>query len=246
MSVLVTLGGYTPPARSAPDNTLWEQARIEEKASGAADSTATVVEEAFTLDPAVTDPASPPTYTFSTENATIGVGGLYRVVWIDEADFEQPTPWVQYLPYRPTLAEVAALERTRLKAHGQQLDTFTDATRPTADQAAEAISIAVGHVHAHLGDTLPEGLWPAARHLVALYAAMLIEASYFPEQSRDEDTIYARYREMFNDGLTALIDALRDTGTGRHGGFASLTLVSPYSGDEDPVPAVSSTEDLSL
>lgn len=104
---------------------------------------------------------------------------------------------------RPTVQEVALLERTRTAGGGGGDEiTFTDSTRPTAsevdaliDQALQAILI-----------ELPEGFGPEfydrARHMVALYTAILIEGSYFREQL-DQGSV-ALWRDLLNTGMANL------------------------------------------
>jgi hypothetical protein len=127
------------------------------------------------------------------------------------------------LPFRPTVQDVADLLRARTKDEDStELGEFTDATRPTADGVDRLITRALAEVVARLGElpeapqpfTLEEPFWLAARTLVALYAAMLVELSYFPEQVRTDRSAYPEYERLFTDGLEQLSDAVRGRGPG--------------------------------
>jgi hypothetical protein len=127
------------------------------------------------------------------------------------------------LPFRPEVQDVADLLRARTKDEDStELGEFTDATRPTADGVERLITRALAEVIARLGGlpeapspfTLEEPFWLAARTLVGLYAAMLVELSYFPEQVRTDRSAYPEYERLFNDGLEQLADAIRGRGPG--------------------------------
>lgn len=80
----------------------------------------------------------------------------------------------------PSVDEVAKLERTRtVDEYGNELETFTDETRPTAEEALAVIEAAVDDVLA----SLPGAYWPAlyesTKRVVAMRAAQKIEASFF-------------------------------------------------------------------
>lgn len=242
---LVTLLGYSPPQRFAPDNAMWEQARIQESADQA--GTYSTIETINPLAPPVTDPADPPTYSFTTENAVIGADGWYRVVWIDENGFEQPTQPVKYEPlpdWAPALPEVAALLRARLKVHGQQHVTFDNATRPTAAQAAELVATATQYVASRAVAEVPAAHWLAARHLAVLRAVMLIELSFWPEQINDENSMFQSLKTLFDEELDALIDALADEGTGPDLRVGSIPVVSSTVGAYHDVYGVNLNETL--
>ena len=206
MSSLVTLGGYTPPRRYPPDDTLWTQYRLEEAAESSGPWS--VIEGPTNLDPAVTDPAEPPTYSFTTDQAEIGPGGWYRIVWIDATGFEQTTPPARYLPWRPAVRDVASLIRARTKdAHDNELGTFTEATRPTADECEAIIDGVLPIIEARLGRDIAEPFWPAARRLAALRAAMGVERTYWPESVNSEGSSYQALKDEYDEALEALLAA---------------------------------------
>jgi hypothetical protein len=101
---------------------------------------------------------------------------------------------------------VALLERTRtVGSGGQELQTFTDDTRPTADEVEGLIDVATEAVLSQLPIRLAPAYYERTKHMVALYTAVLIEASYFREQL-DQGSV-ALYRQMLTDGMGALLEA---------------------------------------
>jgi hypothetical protein len=114
---------------------------------------------------------------------------------------------------RPSLATMGSLMRARTKDFdGNELGTFTENTRPTDGQVQSAIDTALSLVGARLGN-VPDRLEDLARSVVALRAAMIVETSYFPEETGAEDSAFASYRDQYREALTdydAAID--RDVG----------------------------------
>lgn len=107
-----------------------------------------------------------------------------------------------------TVDDVAAIIRTRTKdSAGNELGTFDDTTRPTADQCQQAIDHQVVLVHTkvgYVGDMCSD----LARGVVAIGAAAEIELSYFPEQSRSDRSIYTYLIQRYDaalDGLAACV-----------------------------------------
>src|SRR5215831_7714469 len=96
-------------------------------------------------------------------------------------------------PGRPTVEQVALLLRARTKdSNDNEVGTFDDDTRPTADQVEEQIDEAVALVAMRLPSTVPDTLWPAVAAVVAYRAALRIEKSYFPEQVRSDRSVYEK------------------------------------------------------
>jgi hypothetical protein len=121
------------------------------------------------------------------------------------------------LPYRCTVQDVADLLLARTKDDdGNELGEFTDATRPTDEGVDRLITRALAEVLARVGGEPAEPFWLALRTLVALYAAMLVELSYFPEQVRSDRSAYPEYERLFTAGLKELIDAIRGGAPGGH------------------------------
>lgn len=123
------------------------------------------------------------------------------------ADYEVPAS-VTYLPGGD---DVAALIRARTKSpDGRELGAFTADTRPTAGQVDELIAMAAHAVHARTGWDVPAERHEEARRMTALRAALSIELSYFPEQVTAGRSAYEPLKELYDEGMAALIDALRD------------------------------------
>jgi hypothetical protein len=137
----VPMPGWTPPERYAPETQPFTKARIEYAATPT--GSRSVIESAFTLSPAYTDPASPPTYDFTTDNAPAPAGWFW-VVWIDAALREQdagPAELRAASHWAPTTADVASRMRTMLRELGGGLAaSFTDQTAPSASQVQMMIA----------------------------------------------------------------------------------------------------------
>lgn len=125
--------------------------------------------------------------------------------------------------YTPTPTDVARLLRARTKdANGVELGDWSAETRPTDSEVADLIDQAAGPVLAELGRLVdPDDpdlyldLHPAARHLVTLGAACLVEKSYYPEQVNSERSAYAHYKQEYDDVRGVLVGGADDeTGGG--------------------------------
>lgn len=203
MSV-VNLADYRPSPRF--DEEAWTQARIEQSDAedGAWSALQTIV-----LDPVDADPENPLTRSFSAEYDSAG-GEWFRVVFIDEDGDEEPTNPLQVTgpSYRPLVGDVAALIRTRTKPRdGQEyLGTFNENTTPTADQVESLISQAVGAVDGTVGP-VSDALEARAGNVAAIYAAMLVELSYFPEQIDTDRSPYEKLKELYDQALSGLLAA---------------------------------------
>ena len=119
-------------------------------------------------------------------------------------------------PTRPTVADVSRLIRARTKDDaGSELGVFTADTRPTDAQVADLIVQAEGDVLAITGGTMPADAAEAAKSLISLRSAMLVELSYWPEQVRSDRSAYQEYKLLYDEGLAALLGVLfPDTGGG--------------------------------
>jgi hypothetical protein len=107
----------------------------------------------------------------------------------------------------PTLQMVADLVRTRLVTDGgYAADIFNDDTYPTAAQAERLIDQAANAVWTQLPGSVAEPWAPAGQHLAALYAAILIEGSYFREQLTDDQI--QLYRDLLMQGIRGLGSAI--------------------------------------
>lgn len=111
--------------------------------------------------------------------------------------------------YRPRVEDVAALVRARTKPTDGQvpLGTFNETTYPTGEQVESLITQAVLEVDARIGTVGPT-LRARAGNVAALYAAMLVELSYFPEQIDTDQSPYDRLKELYDQALAGLLAAV--------------------------------------
>lgn len=130
---------------------------------------------------------------------------------------------------RPTVEDVALLLRARTKDDfGNEVGTFDDSTRPTADQVEEQIDAAYALVMTRLPPDceLPNHLLPAVTSVVAYRAAMRIEKSYFPEQVRSDRSAYEQLVLEYQNDLEALIDTIQAGPEGVVSGFGMIAVGS--------------------
>lgn len=127
--------------------------------------------------------------------------------------------------WRPSLPEVGALLPRRTKNDdGAYVNTFTSGTEPTGEQAESLITMATGHVASRVGETgdlCNPALTSRARSMAALYAAMLIELTLFPEQVGSNRSPYPQLKDLFDDGMKALIEGVAEN-CGEGGGGESV------------------------
>jgi hypothetical protein len=115
----------------------------------------------------------------------------------------------------PTVDSVAQILRARTKDdQGQELGTFTAATRPTDVQVSGLIATAQADVIAQTGPLLGVLTQEAARSAVAMRTAMLVELSYFPEQVRNDRSAYPEYERLYNASMAALMASINAGGSG--------------------------------
>lgn len=154
--------------------------------------------------------------------------GTYAVRWsadgitaeetLDVADFPVADPD----EIMPTPDDVAALLRARTKdANGVELGAFTSATRPNDDEVEALVLTAYGDVTSQTGTHLSSRAIVAARSMVALRAAMLVELSYFPEQVRSDRSAYEHYARLYDDGMKSLLGVVADN-AGDGGGIGGV------------------------
>jgi len=130
--------------------------------------------------------------------------------------------------WAPTVAQVSSLLRARTKDNNMvELGTFTADTRPTAEQVGDLIPQAVGEVESRTG-VLTDELEPRGINVAALYTAMLVELSYFPEQVRDGMSPYEQLKELFDGAMAGLLGAV--LGNSPRKGLYSV----PMTGDTLP------------
>lgn len=118
----------------------------------------------------------------------------------------------------PTVDDVAALLRARTRVPGgRTLGTFNESTVPTADAVSVLIAEAADEVTGKaqpVDYTLPAGAGYNApggdyerrmRRAIALYTAILIEISYFPEQVKNSQSPVTVYQQLYDSRLRSLI-----------------------------------------
>lgn len=169
-------------------------------------------------------------------------GGAYTVLWDDgtkpltaahistddltvtyskpPAGPEQPVPW------RPTVDQVASYIRARTKVPGGGLaGTFNTQTKPTAEQVEPLIDEACDFISTSLGEKGPcsGNLERRTGVLAAMYAAMLVEQSYYPESTSNAGSSFKSLEALFNPQLKRLEVAVeQQCGEGEGGGGGDL------------------------
>lgn len=102
--------------------------------------------------------------------------------------------------------DVAALLTARTKdAQGRELGEFTADTRPTREQVQTRIDIARTLVRV---GPIPDACLEGAESTVALLAAMLTEAAFWPEQTQSNQSTYERLRALYieaREGVAACV-----------------------------------------
>lgn len=227
MAFSVTLTNYVPPPRY--DGVVYNRVRIEEATLEAGPWT---VIDTQALSPLDTDASDPVSREITTTKAAIEQG-FYRVRWLDAANNETPpSAGVQHLVAggsRPSVAEVANLLRARTKVlGGKELGTFTEDSRPSADEVDGLIDDALDDV---LGKVqrpeVPGSAYERrVRGAVKLYAAILVETSYFPEQVKSGQSAVTTYENLYKSRIRALI-AEGETGTPQGEGGEGVGSSSP-------------------
>lgn len=131
----------------------------------------------------------------------------------------------------PTVEEVANWLRARTyDSDGNLVGTFTDDGRtiPSATEVTGIINQAVEEVLSPIGGVpCNENLVGRAKGLTALYAAMVVELSYFPEQVGSNRSPYDRLERLYNSGLGSLVTDVADQCGGQGEGGAGDGEVAP-------------------
>lgn len=98
--------------------------------------------------------------------------------------------------------------------YGNDEGVFNTETRPTAGQVTELIETAADEVEGRVAGTLDGGicdegkLHDRAKQVTALRVAMLIELSYYPEQTDAEQSAYREYKALYDELIESLSDAV--------------------------------------
>lgn len=237
MSYTRTFQDFGPPPRY--DGDPYTQVVIAESESRGG-PWATV--ETLSITPAE-NPAEPPLYSFTTDLAALEEG-YYRLTWKDASGdvFVGSEFWVGAAPdWTPSIVDVAALLRARTKMLGgrQNVDgeagTFNDLTRPTGTEVERLITQAVRRVASQVTtEPCNENLKTDARYCAALFAAMLIEQSYWPEQTNAVGSAFKNLESMFDKAILALENAVKaNCGGGEEGEEELPGDAGPAGGYDD-------------
>lgn len=234
MPLARTFQQFSPPPRY--DEDPWTKVTIEESATRDGEYAAL---ETIELDPVDADPTEPEARSFTTDLATLEEA-YYRLVWEDASgDTHTGTEFFvgAIPPWTPTILDVAALirARTRMKGGRQNADgeagTFNNATRPTGTEVERLITQGVRRVATEVtAEPCSEKLRTDARYCAALFTAMLIEQSYWPEQTMAAGSSFKNLESMFDKYILALKEAVAANCGGAEG-------EEDVAGDEDAGPA---------
>jgi hypothetical protein len=115
------------------------------------------------------------------------------------------------IAWLPSPQQVADLLRARTKDdESRELGSWTATTRPTEHEVLGLIDTAAGDLLAAVDTLNPDWEDPhgSAASLCAKRAAMLVELSYHPDDASQPGSVYAEYRDQWNDGVRALIDMI--------------------------------------
>lgn len=229
MSYIHSFTQVTPPARY--DGVAWTAALAQEAASSEGPYT---LRQTVTL-PVDATPSTPNPVDITVTAATLP-DGWFRFVFRD-AGGNQSGPT---LPVRspgdnatlgfavPSGEAVAALLHARtMDRDGNELGVFGDNTRPTGAQAAALAAQAAGDVAARIGyGLLADPLSGLATNVAAIRAAMLIELSYFPEQSAGDQSPYEQLRALYEQQLGFLSDAVAGDTSGTNNRLTQVPVRS--------------------
>lgn len=90
-------------------------------------------------------------------------------------------------------------------AGGEVAETFTDDTTPNRAQAETAIEEAISKVLSHFArGEVPQRAYLAASHAATVYAALVIEMGYFPEQTT-ENSAFLQLRSLSDAAMMTLV-----------------------------------------
>jgi hypothetical protein len=231
LAYVVTLRDFRPSPRH--DNLPWTIAKIQESEAQAGPFTTI---ETITLSPVEPDPEHPLARDLTTNDATLPAG-WYRLVFRDAAGREE-TSGAVYSPdeatvWRPTFEDVGELILARTRDRdGNRLGTFTGETNPKSDEVDRLIDRGVEKVRQVVGSVLDttedESILGSAADLAAIRAAVLVELSTVSEQTREDESAYARLKEMWDEDLAALQAAVTtDPGDTQGTTMGSVAVASP-------------------
>ena len=151
--------------------------------------------------------------------------------------------------WAPSVADGAAQIRARTKnPAGKEVGTFDDTTRPTGTEVELLIAKGVRRVETQVGDPCTERLQEDAGAAAALYTAMLIEQSYFPEQTTATGSSFNSLLKLWEGQIKALDEEVaRECGGAGGGGGATgdgKAILTPAAYTDDREIIGPSSKDL--
>jgi hypothetical protein len=103
-----------------------------------------------------------------------------------------------------TPSDVAALITARTKDRtGTELGDWSEETRPTTAQVQTRIDIARSKIRTEVG-VIPDKCLEGSESAVALLAAMLCEAAFWPEQTVSNQSTYERLAALYAEAREGL------------------------------------------
>jgi hypothetical protein len=130
--------------------------------------------------------------------------------------------------WTPSVSDVGRKLRARTQdSNGNELGTFTTATRPTAIEVAAIIEEEVGAMTGFIGDDLPSHLWALAHEAALARIAARVELEYWPEQVQLGRSPYDQLVADRDREEGRLISAVRSqSGAGSSGGIAIGSILT--------------------
>jgi hypothetical protein len=220
MSYVVDIIGSYPPV--SPD--AWTRARLEE--STTRNGTFALI-DTFALDPVDADPEQPQARAFHSTKATLPAG-WYRLAWQNEAgDSSVSEPVFAGSGIRPAVGEVAALmpDRTTVDG-GSEARTFNTLTSPTATEVEGLIDMVLDSVDPRVPDGASAEVERAARHVVTLTTAILVESGNWGDQLDTNEARVALWERLLA-AHEATLDAAANQDEPGQSRFGSVSVLSP-------------------
>lgn len=134
----------------------------------------------------------------------------------------------------PSVNDVGVLLRARtVDQDGNEIGTFDATTRPTNEQVETYIDHAIDEIVTRVGtSTFREEYSSNASNLAAIRAAMTVELSHYPEQVNDGQSSFEQLQRLYDAGIAALANAVRD-GSPTRKGFHSVVTRSAQAQDTE-------------
>lgn len=168
----------------------------------------------------------------STMGGTGTIGGPGTMSALLEGDEAPDYTW------QPEVWEVGALIHARTKQRGGkgELGTFNAHTRPTGQQVEYLILQACRRVATAIGaEPCTEALKGDAKAAAAIYAAMLIEQSYWPEQTVAQGSSFKNLEALWKDQIRTLTEAVAEQCGGSGEAVGSGGQIPREGSDELPL-----------